>query len=171
MEGSTKPIGTNSLKNIYTFAPYHYLVDPLTSPDDYHIPWDKGAYTEWKSLKNEMGSKWNFVTITINNAGFKMYLDGEEVENKLADFNGERFFDSYWSRTTDAFKKGTNNANARCLMDFITDPTLKVYIGFAYASNTDKTYQKASDCYLDDLSFYDKDMNKAEVKALYESVK
>lgn len=168
IEGNTKPLGTNSLKNIYTFMPYRY--GKFDEDKDEYL-WDKGTYNEWLNFKNDLGAKWSFVTITINNSGFKMYLDGEEVENKYVSSKGERFYDSYWSRVNDAFKKGTNNANARSLMDFITDPTLKVYIGFANEASSETNYQAAADCYLDDLSFYNKDMNKAEVKALYESEK
>lgn len=168
IEGNTKPLGTNSLKNIYTFMPYRY--GKFDEDKDEYL-WDKGTYNEWLNFKNDLGAKWSFVTITINNSGFKMYLDGEEVENKYVSSKGERFYDSYWSRVNDAFKKGTNNANARSLMDFITDPTMKVYIGFAYEASSETNYQAAADCYLDELSFYNKDMTKAEVKALYESVK
>lgn len=56
-------------------------------------------------------------------------------------------------------------------MDFITAADTKVYIGFGYEIASTSNFLTSSECYFDELTFYDKDMNKAEVKALYEANK
>lgn len=172
-QGVTKPIGAKSLKNDFKYAPYKYG-DP-TAIDVWKEDFEGGTYDAWvdftDSLGDKNGSKWQFVTVTINNAGFKMYLNGELVENKMLDFKGERFCDFYWGRVTEITRKGTNNANARALMDFMTAEDTKAYIGFAFQASSDTNYLTSSTCYFDELSFYDKDMTAEQVKALYNSVK
>lgn len=169
VEGVTKPIGTRSLKNTYSYAPYVFG-DPETL-EDWKKPFDKGTYAEWKTLRNSLANDWNFVTVTINNAGFTMYLNGEVVENRNINYFGERFADYYWGRTEEITRKGGNNTGARSLMDFITAADTKAYIGFGYEMASSSNFLTSSECYLDELTFYDKDMNKAEVRALYEANK
>ncbi len=173
-EGTTKAIGANSLKNIFNYAPYTYG-DPDTL-ETWKVQFEKydgtnSYYGDWKTLRNSLATDWNFITVTFNNTGFVMYLNGEEVENKKIDFKGERFCDFYLGRITEITRKGTNNANARTLMDFITASDTKAYLGFGYEQSSSTNYLTASECYLDELTFYDNDMSAAEVKALYESVK
>ena len=169
-EGQTKPIGANTLANRYIFRPYRYGDETLIGTGAWQTEYDFGTYGEYKNLLKTLDDKWYYVTITINNAGFKMYMDGEEVENQYVNFYGTYFFDSCWDRINDAYKNGTNNSGSRPLMDIITDETTKVYLGFAYEQSSEINYQKATNCYIDEISFYDADMNKAEVKALYQRV-
>lgn len=168
-EGVTKPIGANSLKNIFNYKPYTYG-DPNTL-EEWKKQFDKGTYDAWKSFRNSLAADWNFVTVTFNNAGFVMYLNGEEVKNTCMDFAGERFCDFYLKRQTEIVRKGTNNANARTMMDFITASDTKAYIGFGYEQSSETNFLKSTECYLDELTFYDKDMSAAEVQALYEANK
>ena len=175
-EGATKPVGANSLKNIYNYAPYKFG-DPETLEQwkkQFEI-YDKvnnvSYYDDWKKFRNDLAKEWNFVTVTFNNAGFVMYLNGKEVKNRKVDFKGERFCDYYWGRTTEITRKATNNGGARSLMDFMTAADTKVYLGFGYEQSSETSFLTASDCYLDELTFYDKDMTAAEVQALYNSVK
>lgn len=168
-EGVTKGIGANSLKNTYSYAPYAY--GPKVSDlETWKQQFEKYA-DEFKALRNGLANDWNFITVTFNNAGFVMYLNGKEVVNRKIDFQGLRFCDYYWGRTVEITRKATDNAGARSLMDFLTASDTKAYIGFAYAQSSSTAYETTSQCYLDELSFYDKDMSAAEVKALYDSVK
>lgn len=173
-EGVTKPVGANSLKNLFTYKPYTYG-DPATL-ETWKQQFEKydgtnSYYDDWKKFRNSLATDWDFVTVTFNNTGFVMYLNGEKVENKCVDFKGERFCDFYLGRITEITRKGTNNASARSLMDFITASDTKAYLGFAYEQSSETNYLTASECYVDELTFYDNDMSAAEVKALYESVK
>ncbi len=168
-EGQTKAIGTASLKNIFTYTPYRFGKTDVSNVDEDTKKYDKGTYAKYKEQQESIANKWVFVTVTINNSGIKMYMDGKEVENKKFDFKGARFDDAYWARF-DMSKDGTNNATARSLMDFMTSSDTKVYLGFAYG-NDESSYLASSICEIDDLSFWDADMNNAEVKALYEQVK
>ena len=169
-EGVTKPIGGNSLKNIYSFR-MHKFGDPQAQTDERKVPLAQESWDNWKAFCKTLDDKWYYVTVTINNAGFKMYIDGEEVENKYSSYNGPRFFDGCWDRIEDEFVAGTHNSGARSLMDFITDETTKIYIGYAYEQGSEQNFRKSTNCYLDDLSFYDAAMTSEEVKALYEAAK
>lgn len=178
IEGVTKGLYSN-LKNTFTYKPYPYG-DPNSTD---MLEWRKqfetknhtnggSYYSDWQELKNSLASDWHFVTITINNAGFTMYLDGEEVKNRCVDYRGERFCDYYQGRLSEIIsevnRKGGNNGGATSLMEFLTDYNTKVFIGFAYESGSETSYLTTTECYLDELAFYDKDMSAAEVKALYE---
>lgn len=169
-EGQTKPIGGNSLKNIYSYRPYTYG-DPSVQTDKRLAPLAEDSWNAYKDFLKTLDDQWYFVTITINNAGMTMYLDGEEVENQYMNYAGPRFFDGSWDRIEDAFVNGTNNSGARTLMNFITDETTKIYLGYAYEQGSNSSFLKATNCYIDDISFYSGDMNDEEVKALYDTVK
>lgn len=167
-EGATKAVGGSSLKNMFTYAPYNYG-DPQGLEN-----WKKQferyyeSYVEWK---NTLGKDWNFVTVTINNSGFVMYINGEEKVNRCIDFAGERFCDFYLGRTTEITPKATNNAGARSLMDFITADDTEAYLGFSFEQGSSEKFNAVGECWLDELTFYDKDMSAAEVKALYNDAK
>ena len=171
-EGTTKAIGANSLKNIFNYAPYNY--GNPKDLEDWKQQFEKN-YESFKTLKNGLADDWYFITVTFNNSGFVMYQNGVEVKNRLVDIAGERFCDYYVKRTvesrSDITRKGGNNGGARSLMDFITGEDTKAYIGFAYSQGSSSTYQTSSECYFDELTFYDKDMTAAEVRDLYNSVK
>lgn len=173
-EGATKPIGANSLKNIFNYKPYPYG-DPTTletwKQQFEYYDGTNSYYSDWKTFRNSLANDWNFVTVTFNNTGFVMYLNGEEVKNTCMDYAGERFCDFFLKRQTEITRKGTNNANARSMMDFITASDTKAYLGFGYEQSSETNFLTSSECYLDELTFYDKDMTKAEVKALYEANK
>lgn len=170
MEGLTQPIGGASLKNNFSFRTYTFG-DPETQTDKRLVDLCEPSWTAYKNAYKAMGTKWSYVTITINNSGIKMYLDGVEQENKFVNNAGNRFYDGYWDRIGDAFQNGTNNSGAKTLMEFITDPTTKLYLGLAFEQGTEGRYTAATHAYLDDLTFFDADMSATEVKALYDSVK
>ena len=171
-EGVTKAIGASSLKNIFNYAPYNYG-DPKDL-EDWKQQFEK-YYDSFKPLRNGLATDWSFITVTFNNSGFVMYQNGVEIKNRLIDIAGERFCDYYLKRLVESTggvtRKGGNNGGARSLMDFITGEDTKAYIGFAYAQGSSSTYQTSSECYFDELTFYDKDMTAAEVKALYNTEK
>lgn len=169
VEGQTKPIGGSSLKNIYSFRPYRFG-DPAGQTDERLVSLAEPSWDTYKDWLKTLDDKWYFVTVTITNEGIRMYIDGEEVENLYINNAGPRFFDSYWNRKQDAFVNGVEDSGARCLMDFITDETTKVYLGYAFEQGSSESYQKATNCYIDEVSFYDGAMSKTEVKALYQTV-
>ncbi len=178
-EGVTKPVGANSLKNIYYFRPFTYGDPEEVKAKDTRIaelPFCTDSWAAFETFKANLGSKsvtptWRFVTVTINNAGIKMYLDGVEVENQYMDEAGPRFFDGGLDRMADTYKNGTNNSGARTLMNFMTDATTKIYLGYTFQSGSGDNFEKAPNCYVDDLSFYDATLSAEEVAALYNSVK
>lgn len=177
-EGATKAVNT-SLKNNFSYSPC-----PFGDPANIKESWKKDLetyYEDWRdNIKFAMGTipadrekgniNWQFVTVTINNAGFKMYWNGELIENRKVDFKGERFCDFYSGRTVEITRSGGNNGGARSLMDFITAKDTEVYLGFAY-EGSEETYATSLDCYMDEVSFYDQYLTAEQVKALYNKVK
>lgn len=179
-EAVTNVFGTGNLKNTFSFKPYPYgdpkdLTVEKKNVEVYDAANNKSYYDDWVQLKNRLKDDWNFVTVTFNNSGFTMYLNGVEVQNRWMDYRGARFCDYYHGRLTELepqfTRKATNNAGARSLMDFITAEDTKAYVGFGYAINSAKDFMSTQECFLDELSFYDKDLTAAEVRALYNSVK
>lgn len=194
-EGQTKAVGANSLKNIYTYKPYTYG-DP-TVLEERMQKFGVESYNTYKTFLRSLDNDWVFVTITINNSGMNMYINGEQtytyeseldtkdlngnvtikkgskvtasVANQYVDAAGPRFFDGCWDRVGDAFKNGTNNPGARTLMDFITAEDTELYLGYVFGQSSNSSFEKTAECYLSDVSLFDADMTADEVRTLYKA--
>lgn len=130
--------------------------------------------TEDSVKMTEAASSWHYYTMTMTNAGIKLYVDGVEYQNNSAIAAGVRFLDGYYARLTDeadintrygAFG-GTNNQGATTLMDFLTYADTSLYLG--YMPLTGGVNEKTNPAYYAKMTTFDTALNAEQVKDLYE---
>lgn len=103
-----------------------------------------------------VGGKWQYMTVSMNNSYMTVYIDGVAIES-------DEYKNKRWN---DGEKNGgtAGNVGQPKLMDFFSWSDTEGYIGFTGFSPT-------SEVYMDDLTFYDKELSAADVAALYETAK
>lgn len=120
--------------------------------------------------------KWNYVTVTMTNAGIKYYVNGEPVENQNEYPTGVRFHDGYFQRLADeadpitkfgAFG-GTDNQCATMLMEFLTYEDTALYLNYL-PDDGGMAFKKTAGASFAAIKTVDAALSAEEVKALYES--
>ena len=126
------------------------------------------------AILEDSAKDWMYVTATMTNAGIKYYINGELVENTVADKAGVRFLDGYYSRLRDeedvqtklgAFG-GTNNQGTRTLMDFLTSKDTSIYFGYSITKGG-MSCEKTSGCQFAAVKYVDAALTDEQVKTLY----
>lgn len=133
-----------------------------------------GAFTEDElAAAKQDATQWQYVTMTANNGGVKLYINGVALENKAENIYGIRFLDGYNAAVLDLADPqalngifgGTNNQCATQLMSFLGYADTKMYFG--WFPNTSRLNAKTGDSVFYNLSCYTSDMTDEEVAALY----
>ena len=150
MEGYTGSVG-KKVKNTFTVSP---------------------TEDQAKAFK-EAASSWHYYTMTMTNAGIKLYVDGVEIQNSVKNPYGARFLDGYFTRVSDekdittkygAFG-GTNNQGATTLMDILTYNDTSLYLGYL---PQDSGSEKTNPAYYGEVKTFDTALDAEQVKELYE---
>lgn len=173
-EGYTGLVGSNSLKNNYTFSITRNgnVVDEPGKLYDATAAACQKVYNETL----ESMSEWHMMTVVLKNSGIQLYLDGVKLNNNLAEPNGKptyyapRFYDGYYESIYDEFAKfynGTDNQGATSIMEFITDPTTSIYLGYMYKQTYKDTFEKTYEAYYDDIAFWTTAFDDAQVEKLW----
>lgn len=119
---------------------------------------------------------WHYYTLTMTNAGIKLYIDGKLVENSAVNATGTRFLDGSYQRILDeadvttrygAFG-GTNNQGATTLMDFLGYEDTNIYLG--YLPNMGMmTHNKTNPTSYSSIQSFDLALNAEQVEDLYKN--
>lgn len=99
-----------------------------------------------------VANKWQYMTVTMTNSDMKVYINGEEVEGDV--YKNKRWNDGEVNGGT------PGNVGQTKFLEFLSWTDTQGYIGYTGFSPT-------TECYLDDLTFYDKALSAGEVTALY----
>ncbi len=146
----------NSLKNSYGYS---------ISPED---------------KENYKVTDWYQVTLVMNNAGIKMYINGVLYENNTKDSQGKstaagaRFLDGYFVRAEDEkdpktkfnIYGGSNNQYATTLMSYLNYDDIKLFLG--YKPSTSTLNVKSNPTFFSGIRTFDMDLTEEQVKALYQ---
>lgn len=128
-------------------------------------------------------SSWHMITCVLENSGFKIYFDGEELSNNMYDkgtnapnFFGLRFYDGYYGRIYDGYRFdknncGSNNQGALPLLTFLTDSTTSAYIGYANKIGSATTYEKTFESYFDNIRYFSTALSNDQIKEIYNNEK
>lgn len=176
-EGYTGLVGSSSLKNNYTFS----ITRNTNVKDEEGTMYDPtaAACQEVYNKTLESMSSWHMMTVVLKNSGIQLYLDGVKLNNNLAEPGGKptyyapRFFDGYYESIYDEFSKfynGTDNQGATSIMEFITDPTTSIYLGYMFKQTYKDTWEKTYEAYYDDVEFWTTAFDDEQVQKLWEGV-
>lgn len=141
--------------------------------------YDEDAVAKQALYEEQLSSmtEWTYVTAVFTNAGIKMYANGKELPNNLAEpddrpqFFGPRFFDGYYMMQYDGyapFYRATDNQLARTMMNFLTGADTSAYVGFVYKFGSDQTYNRTYESYFDDITYYANALTSEQVATLYD---
>lgn len=103
-----------------------------------------------------VGGQWQYMTVIMNNSYATVYVNGELVE-------GDEYKNKRWN--DGEVNGGTaGNVGQPKFLDFLSWGDTEGYIGYTGFSPT-------TEVYIDDLTFYDKELSESEALALYETAK
>lgn len=111
---------------------------------------------DWDGAFIDVGGEWKYMTVTMNNSEGFVYLDGEKLE--LEFYKNKRWNDGEKNNGS------PGNVGQPKFLEFISWSDTEAYVGYTGFSPT-------SEVYLDDITFYDKELSSADVKTLYEAAK
>lgn len=139
-------------------------IDPMADSENPMV-YFAGLHHNSYNLNDEEGiltstsgnaGKWVYMTVTMNNSEGKIYVDGKQMET--TDHKNKRWNDGEENGGS------PGNVGQPKFLDFLSWSDTQAYIGYTGFSPT-------TELYLDDLTFYDKELSPADVSALYETAK
>ena len=128
---------------------------------------------EEMTAAKEKATAWQYITLTANNGGFKLYVNGQPLTNQTPYIYGVRYMDGYNAAISDledptalnGIFGGTNNQGATQVMSFLGFEDTKMYFGWLPTNAKLSTRTDESVYY--NLSCYKSEMTAEEVAALY----
>lgn len=128
-----------------------------------------------KSLA-EAAYDWHYYTLTMTNAGIKLYIDGKLVENSSLNPSGVRFLDGSYTRIVDEADMttrygvfgGTNNQGATTLMDFLCYDDTNIYLGYLPEKGM-LMNNKTNPTSYSNIQSFDVALNAEQVEDLYKN--
>lgn len=170
-----------SLKNNFMFSTKKNThIDPeKDAAGNYVDPlYDEEAVKLQEEYTNRVAtmSNWHMVTVVFTNAGIKMYLDGQQLSNNLAEPEGRptifgpRFYDGYYQMIYDGyaeFHRASGNQGATPLMTMLTRETTNAHFGYLLKAGSNNSYDRTYETFYDDITYYASALTSEQINSIY----